>query len=495
VRIIVIVEGPARRGRVDLQILQIIIDDLAVGEADLGKDPPADLNRLVNSALATGIFIVFRPIVRSICRRLGHYFGSSERRLVAMGRHMCHNSRRTPMRTRNRPRLALATFVAATIAFGIAAPAPAQIGVGITIPNAAISTLTDPDQALRYARDRIRAHDLPGAIIALQRYIMNYPDESQVVRFLGDLYFSSGDLSDAEQVYDRLVRDYPLDRDTHYQLGRLFTVENRINDAIGQFQQSLPDVRAIFYLVDLHQRKGDLAIFRQQLQDDALQHLNDVNAQLNAAQLFGALYMPRDAGMEFERVLRLDPRSQYALEGLGMAQTAEGAYDAAARTLEQCLQIDAKNYGCLVAEGTLDVEARHYDDAEAVLTRAQSLMPEEPDATFWLGRLADERGDWKKATAYYEQSIYVWPYSPDPYVQLAYEDETHNLQDQAEDVVQRGLHAADDARLHYLLGYIYRAQGKNAPALQQFLLAEKSLSPEVAELAKASAEDLRNHLP
>lgn len=368
-------------------------------------------------------------------------------------------------------------------------------GIGITIPDPALSTISDPNEALRYARERISAHDLPGAVLALQRYVMNYPDEGAVVRFLGDLYFSSGDLEDATRTYNELVRDYPLDHDTHFQLGRLYTVENRVDDAIAQFDASLPDARAIYFLVLLHQRKGDLPAFRQQIEQAAADHPNDVESQLDAAQLFGALYMPRDAAAEFDRALALDPHSLIALEGLGMAQTVEKANDDAGQSLVRCLAIDAKNYGCLVAMGMLDIQMGRDVAAGQALQKAYALMPEEPDAIFWLGRVADDQGDWQGAITYYEQAIYVWPYDPDAYVQLAFDEEEHGMHAQAQQVVLKGLGAADDARLHYMLGYMYRENGQQALALAQFLLAEQSLSPEVAQLAKESAEELGSRHP
>lgn len=396
---------------------------------------------------------------------------------------------------RRRPVLAACIVGALLVLSGASAGAQVS-GVGITVPNAAISTLTDPNQALAYARQRIEAHDIHGAVIALERYLMNYPDETQVVRFLGDLYFSSGDFAAATDTYRQIIHDYPFDRDTHYQLGRLYSVENQTNAAIEQFGLSLPDVRAVFYLVDLHARKGDLPAFREQIQQAAEARPNDLNAQLNAAQLFGALYMPRDAAVEFQRALEIDAKSGYALEGLAMAQAGEGADEPALQTVARCLKQDAKNYGCLVSEGMIDVDLRRFDAAQDALDRAQALMPEEPDAIFWLGRLYDARGEWQKALTYYEQAAYVFPYSPDPYVQIAYDDEIHGLHAAATSIVQEGLHAADDARLHYLLGYMERENGQNRLALAQFLLAEQSLSPEVAQLARQSAQELqRTTLP
>ncbi|HEY9086018.1 MAG TPA: tetratricopeptide repeat protein [Candidatus Tyrphobacter sp.] len=366
-------------------------------------------------------------------------------------------------------------------------------GVGLTVPNAAISTISDPNEALRYARGRIDAHDLPGAVLALRNYVTNHPEEGAVERFLGDLYLSSGDLSDANAIYRSLLQAFPFDRELHYQLGVLDTIENRLDDAMAQFRASLPDVQSIYFLVLLHQRKGDLAAFREQMQQAAAAHPEDAQAQIEAAQVFGALYRPRDAAVEFAQALAVSPNSLDALEGLALAQTQEKANAAAAQTLARCLSLDPSSYGCLVALGELDVQVRKYDEAQAALEHAYHLAPEEPEALLGLGRLADARGDWQKGVAFYEQALYVWRYSPDPYVQIAFDYEEHALRDKAQGILLEGLAIApDDARLHYILGYLYRESGERALALVQFVAAEQSLDPEVVRFAKESADALRS---
>jgi hypothetical protein len=51
-------EGTALRGRLQLQIFQIIVDDLAVWKAYLSKLLAADLDDLVDAALATRVRVV-----------------------------------------------------------------------------------------------------------------------------------------------------------------------------------------------------------------------------------------------------------------------------------------------------------------------------------------------------------------------------------------------------------------------------------------------------
>ncbi len=389
-------------------------------------------------------------------------------------------------------RLLSAALVAGAMVW-CAAAARADDGISIAVPNAGLTTISDPNDALRYARGRIVAHDLQGAVYELERYLLNHPEEASVEQFLGDLYMSNGDLPDAEATYKDLLDNYPLNPELHNRLGRLYIIEKRTDDAIDQFQESLPDVESIYYLVMLHEEKGDLPAFEQQLRRYAAGHPKDFDAQMDAAQLFGAMYLSRDAAIEFQRALLLDPNSLEALEGLGMTQTAENADAAAAATLSRCIAIDASNYGCLYAMGTLDVQDRKYDEASSYLERAYQIAPESPEAIVGLARLADARGDWQDAIAWYNRALYVWPYSGDAYFGIAFDDEEHGLIDNAEAVSIKGIAVApDDGRLHYILGYLYRTQGRRDLALAQFEDAERTLDPSLALYAKENVESLKS---
>lgn len=372
-----------------------------------------------------------------------------------------------------------------------AAAVPAD-DVNVPLPDAAISTISDPNEAMRVARERIAAHDLPGAVVALQRYIINHPEEGAVEGFLADLYVSNGDLHDAELLYKQMLDDYPLSRELHTRLGKLYVVEDRTDDAIAQFNASLPEVEAIYYLVDLHLRKGDLGDFREQMRRNAQDHPSDVDAQLDAAQLFGTLYQPRDAAIEFARALSIQPNSLEALEGLALSQIAENANAAAQATLTHCLTLDAQNYGCLNALGMLDIQERHYDDATLALDHAYALAPEAPEALVSLGRLDDAQGSWQDAIVYYDRALYVWPYDADAYVDIVFDEIQHGPATTAQAEALKGLSVSpDDARLHYMLGYLYKMQGTQSLALHEFLAAEQSLDPDIARFAKESVSELQ----
>lgn len=373
-----------------------------------------------------------------------------------------------------------------------AAAAKADDAIDIAVPDSSLTMISDPNDALHFARQRIVDHDLPGAVILLQRYVTEHPGEVGVEQFLGDLYFSEGDLRDCELTYKNLLDDLPLDHELHIQLGKLYTIEGSNDEAISQFEQALPNVEAVYYLVVLHERKGDLTAFDDSMRRLADSRPNDADAQLEAAQVFGALYLPRDAEMEFERALAIEPNSLEALQGLGLSQAADGANADAEETLSRCLLLDAQNYGCLNALGILDTQEHHFDEAEVALDHAYRLAPEAPDAIVSLARLSEARGDWRGAVALYQKAIYVWPYSGDGYVGIAFNEEEHGDIQSAEAMALKGLSIVpDDARLHYMLGYLYQKQGRRDLARDQYLAAEKSLDPEIVRFAKESAAALQ----
>lgn len=373
-----------------------------------------------------------------------------------------------------------------------AAPHRADAAINIALPNAGISTISDPNDALRSARQHILAHDLQGAVYLLERYVTNHPEEGAVERFLGDLYVSNGDLPDAEALYKRLLLDYPLNHDLHSGLGFIYMLENRTDASIEQFDDSLPDVESVYYLVLLHQRKGDLASFGAGIRRLADAHPDDADIQIEAAQFFGALYLPRDAAIDFQRALAIYPKSLSALEGLGLAQTAEGAYAAADQTLQTCLTVDPESYGCLNALGMLYIQESRLDDAETTLQRAYQLAPEQPQALVSLARVYEARAQWQDAIAWYQHALYVMPYSADAYVGIAFDEEELGDLQKAKATTLSGLAVApDDARLHYMLGYLYRKFGQRNLALTEFLAAEQSLDPDIARFAKESAAALQ----
>jgi len=343
----------------------------------------------------------------------------------------------------------------------------------------------DQQAAILYSRQLIAAGELDRAVDALASFVATHPKGVEAARFLGDLYYRQGRFDRAEAIYQDLLARNSHDKETHNRLGVVYATENRVDDAIFQFQSALPGTDSIRDLVLLHLRKGDLAQYQAQMERAAKSEPTDSDLQEELGEVFEAIHRPTDAIVYFRRALDTDPTSIAALNGAGMAYLDIHDHATALGYLTNCLNADPTNYACLDNVGVGKIQAGLYGDAIGVFMRARRLEPERPEALVNFGYLADLRGDWKRAVAYYVEAIAVDPYVPESYVNLGIDYEKNDLYPLAQAALLKGVAAAPyDGRVHYLLARAYAAQGQKELALQQLKAAANSLDPDVAQIAK-----------
>lgn len=363
-------------------------------------------------------------------------------------------------------------------------PVAVRAGETVLVPYDAYPALGQ-QQAITDARQRIAAGDMDGAVKQLADYVAGHPDATEAARFLGDLYYRQGHFDRAEAVYKQLLAKNPRDKETHNRLGVVYATENNVDDAITQFQDALPGTDSIRDLVLLHLRKGDLPAYQAQMERAAADQPTDSDIQEEVGEIFEAIHRPVQAIEYFERALDTNPRSIAALNGIGMSFLDERDHVSAMRYLHQCLDIDIRNYACIDNLGVANIQANSFGAANEEFTLAHRLEPERPEAIVNFGYLADTRGDWKRAVTYYVQAIAVDPYVPESYVNLGIDYEHNGLYPLAQAALLKGVAAAPyDGRVRYLLARAYAAQGQKALALEQLKLAEASLDPDVAAIAK-----------
>ncbi|MBV8372122.1 MAG: tetratricopeptide repeat protein [Candidatus Eremiobacteraeota bacterium] len=351
--------------------------------------------------------------------------------------------------------------------------------------------VSDPQGAIQAARERIAAGDLAGAVKGLEVYVISHPGEAGPERFLGDLYYRQGRFDKAEEVYQRILAHNPGDRETHNRLGVVYATQNRVDDAIYQFDKALPGTDSVADLVAMHLRKGDLPQYRSQMQQIADSLPNNSDSQSEMGQILAALHKPAEALGYFMRALDSDPESLTALNGLGLAYFDLHNFTEAEKNFHECLRIDITNYTCTNNLGAAYLQAGDDDVAKPYLIRAHSLAPERPEALVNFGFLADRRGDWKSAVNFYVQATVVGPYLPEAYIDLGIDYEHENLFQLAQAALLKGIAAApEDGRIRFLLAKAYASQGQKTLALDQLKIAEQSLDPDVARLASEESSRL-----
>ena len=343
---------------------------------------------------------------------------------------------------------------------------------------------SDPEGAVKAARERIAAGDLAGAVRELQIYVVSHPGEAGPERFLGDLYYRQGRFDKAEEVYRNILDHNPGDRETHNRLGVVYGTQNRVDEAIDQFNKALPGTDSVADLVEMHARKGDLPAYRKQMEALAAAQPTDADIQAEMGQVMAAMHKPADALGYFMRALDSDSQSLTALNGLGLAYFDLQNYTEAEKDFRACIAIDATNYTCTNNIGAAFLQAGDDESSKPYLIRAHSLAPERPEALVNFGFLADRRGDWKRAVDYYVQATVVGPYLPEAYIDLGIDYEHNNLYQLAQSALLKGIAAApEDGRIRYLLAVAYASQGQKSLALDQLKIAEQSFDPDVARLA------------
>ena len=355
---------------------------------------------------------------------------------------------------------------------------------------------SDPEGAIRTAREKIAAGDLDGAVKGLQLYVISHPYEVTPARFLGDLYYRQGKFDKAETIYLRLIARNPKDKETHNRLGVVYATENRVDDAIEQFDAALPGTDSVKDLVAMHLRKGDLPKYRNDMEAIARNNPTQADLQAEVGQIYTTLHDPSDAMVYYMRALDSDPTELTAINGLGLSYLDMHSYDEARNQFKRCLVVDPTNYTCENNLGATLLQSEQYDTAELVLKHAHSMEPERPEALVNFGYLADARNNWRQAVKYYVEATVVGPYLPEAYVNLGIDYEHNNLYPLAQAALLKGVAAApQDGRIRYLLAVAYAQQGQTPLALAQLKIAEQSLDPDVARIAEEEQHRLSTAQP
>jgi tetratricopeptide (TPR) repeat protein len=336
------------------------------------------------------------------------------------------------------------------------------------------------------ARAKVAAGDTKGAIDGLAPYVASHPQDAAAGRLLGDLYFRVPDYAKAEKVWKSLLAVDPGDRETHSRLGALYAAQDRINDAMYEFQLSLPSKNGYAGLVMTHKRAGDLPQYLAQLQSDTDHHPFDIGKWGELGQAQRALHHYDLAYDAFNHVVAIRPSSCSARVDVANALVDLGRIDPAITHLKACLATDANYYPAVVNLGEAYLEKNDFATARPHLDRALTIRPEGTEALVDIGYVYDAQGDWKTAVNYYNRAIRSDPMRPEAYIDLGYDYNEHRLFPLAEAAYIKGLSVSqDDGRLHYMLAVTYNLQGKIALAREQYRHAIASEEPIVVHAAKA----------
>jgi tetratricopeptide (TPR) repeat protein len=376
----------------------------------------------------------------------------------------------------------LAVVALAAAGLGCAVPARAQVThANSSDPRAEDVLPSNPALAVSDARKTVADGHLDLAIKALAIYVAGHPREIEPARYLGDLYYRQSDLAAAERTFLSILRFAPDDKETHNRLGGVYAAQDRVADAIEQFQESIPSAGAYPHLVELHARRGDLGTWEADLRLDATAKPFDAAAQFAVGQVLRYERKPLEALGYLQRALDLSPRACEILSELGSTYLDLARNQDAVTVLQRCLASSSDNYPALVNLGDAYVALGSIDKARELFERANTVRPDGAEALIDLGYVQDTEHGWDAAVKLYLRALALDPLARDGYVDLGCDYRDHHLYALAEAAFIKGLSVSPgDGRLHYLLGTTYAEQGKSALARDEYKAALSSNEPDVA---------------
>jgi tetratricopeptide (TPR) repeat protein len=340
--------------------------------------------------------------------------------------------------------------------------------------------------AIDAARAKVAAGDSAGALRDLVVYVPAHPADIDAARFLGDLYFRVPDYGRAEATWKAIIARLPDDRQTHNRLGSLYAAEDRVTDAIAEYEKSLPSRGGFLGLVEQHRRNGDLAEFIAEFARNANENPLNPRAQSFYASVLRATRNYELAQVYYERAVALVPGNCPLLVDAGNNLIDLERLSDALRFLDRALAIDADDYAANVDAGEAYIELDEEAKARPLFERALRTRPDGSEALVDLGYLEDDRGQWKAAIVDYLRAMNAYPLESAAYIDLGYDYNAHQLYDLAQAAFIKGLSVApDDGRLHYMLAVTYNVQGKVGLARDQYQLAIASKEPIVVRAAQA----------
>jgi tetratricopeptide (TPR) repeat protein len=383
-------------------------------------------------------------------------------------------------------RLARLVLIVLSLMMLWCAPAPAAGGPGAGAGAAPTAQDEAGGPAIDAARAKVAAGDTRGAIAGLEAYLRGHSEDIAAARLLGDLYFRVPNFAQAEKVWRGILAAHPDDRETHNRLGSLFAAQDRINEAITEFQRSLPSHRGAFGLLTMHERIGDVGPWLGTEQANADQHPLDPAPWAELGFVRRSLRQYDAALLAYNHVVTLRPDACAARVDVANVLVDLGRIDQAMDHLQHCLKIDGSYYPAVVNLGEAYLEKNDPGKARPYFDRALTIKPDGNEALVDIGYSLDLRGDWRSAVVYYNRAIAADPFRPEPYIDLGFDYNERRLFPQAEAAYLKGISVApDEGRLHYMLAVTYNIQGKIALAREQYRIAIKTAEPRVANAAKS----------
>lgn len=253
----------------------------------------------------------------------------------------------------------------------------------------------------KYAVELIRLGSLVEAKLVLGDLLKEskYKEETLGL-ILGGVLTALNDISDAQDVYKKVLKKHPKSEEACVFLAKSYTLEKKYKKAHGLLGKcATKDNKAIFTYyrakVYLKQGKSKTAekLLRKTLKDDP--------SYYQAAMALGLLKEDdekfKQAIKVYEDFLKENPRNFPVLSRLVQVLFANEMFDKVLPYAERLSSLDQSDLNLRVRLGILYTDAKQYDKAIGVFKEILAAVPTSDKVLYYLGSLYQQTSDFEKA--------------------------------------------------------------------------------------------------
>ncbi len=254
---------------------------------------------------------------------------------------------------------------------------------------------------LQYAR-MLMAKDINRAKEQFQILLNNSPNDPDLLLSLALISKETGNLTDAEAYFQRLLDSGLRNTEAHYYLGQLAEQQNQPEKAINHYQQIPPGadfLAATNRITNLYLKQGRLDTARSYLQGLRQQYPEHaIRLYLLESELLLSNLRIEEGHQLLTEALLVSPQQPNLLYARSMFSEKMGDFAMMEQDLREIIRQDPNNATALNALGyVLANRASRLDEAYALITRAINQKPDDPAILDSLGWVEYRRGNLQSA--------------------------------------------------------------------------------------------------
>jgi len=251
------------------------------------------------------------------------------------------------------------------------------------------------------------------ASMTFKDIIADDPENPLARTELGCIYLNMGksynDSSMIESGINELKTALRIDErsvNAHYELGRAYNDLGKVDEALKEFTRVLE-------LDPLHIQGKE---YYNSLVN--IKVSSQANEGIKQARIFSERGMFKNAVLEYEKVIEIQPENQIAWYELGNLHFSMENYDKALEALVKAKEIDPEQPEVYISLAQTYIKIEQPDEASIELQELLGMAPDHYNGLYMLGKIFQDKGWVDEAIEKYEAANQIVPSELDPVLQL-----------------------------------------------------------------------------